>query len=99
MRSKITGSSQVVLMVKNLPSKHAGTVQKVFSPLALIANTLPGMMLVTFFQCFIYSMGISGWVLTPVTDPVKRQAQEANLALVRLYHLVHCGDETLICIL
>ena len=60
----------------------AGTVQKVFSPLALIANTLPGMMLVTFFQCFIYSMGISGWVLTPVTDPVKRQAQEANLALV-----------------
>ncbi|MBR4462505.1 MAG: PTS sugar transporter subunit IIC [Erysipelotrichaceae bacterium] len=60
----------------------AGTIQKIFSPLALIANTLPGMMLVTFFQCFIYSMGISGWVLTPVTDPVKRQAQEANLALV-----------------
>ncbi len=60
----------------------AGTIQKIFSPLALIANTLPGMMIVTFFQCFIYSMGISGWVLTPVTDPVKRQAQEANLALV-----------------
>ena len=60
----------------------AGTVQKVFSPLALIANTLPGMMLVTFFQCFIYSMGISGWVLTPVTDPVKRQAQEMNLSLI-----------------
>ena len=60
----------------------AGTIQTIFSPLALIANTLPGMMLVTFFQCFIYSMGISGWVLTPVTDPVKRQAQEANLALV-----------------
>ena len=60
----------------------AGAVQKLFAPLALIANTLPGMMLVTFFQCFIYSMGISGWVLTPVTDPVKRQATEANLALV-----------------
>ncbi len=60
----------------------AGIIQTILSPLGAIANTLPGMMIVCFLSCFIYSMGISTWVLTPVTEPVKLQAITNNLALV-----------------
>ena len=40
-----------------------------------------GFILMNFFTCFIYSMGISSWVLTPVTEPVKLASITANIAL------------------
>ena len=60
----------------------AGTIQKVFEPLGRIANSFPGMVLICFLYCFIYSMGISTWVLTPMSEPIKVQNIANNLALV-----------------
>lgn len=49
-----------------------------FSPLSGIVETLPGFVLIMFIYCFIYSMGISTWVLTPITTPVFLAAIQAN---------------------
>lgn len=53
-----------------------------FMPLQNILNTPFGFILSGFIYCFIYSMGISSWVLTPVSQPVKLATIAANLALV-----------------
>ncbi|APU72374.1 permease IIC component [Companilactobacillus crustorum] len=49
-----------------------------FSPLSGIVETLPGFVLIMFIYCFIYSMGISTWVLTPITTPVFLAAIQSN---------------------
>lgn len=41
-------------------------IVNLFSPLANSLNTWWGFTLFLFFTCFIYSMGISGWVLAAV---------------------------------
>ena len=41
-----------------------------------------GFVFFCFLKCFIYSMGISTWVLTPVDEPVKLAVITANLELV-----------------
>ncbi len=45
-------------------------VQTIFSPLAAGADTWWGFTLILFICCFIYSMGISTWVLSPITQPL-----------------------------
>lgn len=49
-----------------------------FLPLANIIETPWGFILVSFITCFLYTMGISSWVLTPVTKPVFLAAITAN---------------------
>ncbi|MQS76580.1 PTS sugar transporter subunit IIC [Companilactobacillus halodurans] len=51
---------------------------QLFSPLGGIVETLPGFVLVMFIFCFIFSMGISTWVMTPITTPVFLAAIQAN---------------------
>ena len=53
----------------------------IFMPLQGVLNTWYGFILMNFFTCFIYSMGISSWVLTPVTEPVKLASITTNIAL------------------
>ena len=53
-----------------------------FMPLQSILNTWYGFILSGMIYCFIYSMGISSWVLTPATEPVKLATVAQNLALV-----------------
>lgn len=53
-----------------------------FMPLQSILNTWYGFILSGMIYCFIYSMGISSWVLTPATEPVKLATIAQNLALV-----------------
>ena len=57
-------------------------VSNFFMPLAALANTWYGFILICFIYTFIYSMGISSWVFTPVTQPVTLTSVAANLALV-----------------
>ncbi len=57
-------------------------VSNFFMPLATLANTWYGFILICFIYTFIYSMGISSWVFTPVTQPVMLTSVAANLALV-----------------
>lgn len=51
---------------------------QLFSPLSGIVETLPGFVLVMLINCLIYSMGISTWILTPITTPVYLAAIQAN---------------------
>ncbi len=54
-----------------------------FMPLQNIANTPFGFVFILFLFCFLYSMGISSWVLTPVITPIFLANAEANIALVQ----------------
>lgn len=56
------------------------TVLKVFSPLGNIIESPWGFSLMLFVFCFLYSMGISSWVLTPVFQPVLLAAIAQNVA-------------------
>lgn len=60
----------------------AGAVQAVFMPLQNALTSPVGFVISGFLYCFIYSMGISTWVLTPVSQPVKLAVIANNLALV-----------------
>lgn len=50
-----------------------------FMPLSSIMETPWGFSLIMFIYCFLYSMGISSWVLTPVTKPILLAAITANV--------------------
>lgn len=57
-------------------------ILSVFMPLQNFLQTWYGFTFFMFIYCFIYSMGISSWVLTPVSQPVKLAAITANLGMV-----------------
>lgn len=58
------------------------TIVSIFMPLQTALNSPVGFVFWMFFTCFIYSMGISSWVLTPIGEPVRVSSIVANLALV-----------------
>ncbi len=55
-------------------------VVALFMPLNKIVETPFGFALLMFIYTFLYSMGISSWVMTPVTKPVMLAAITANIA-------------------
>ena len=55
-------------------------ILSIFMPLSAILESPWGFAIVMFIYCFLYSMGISSWVLTPVTKPVLLAAITANVA-------------------
>lgn len=57
-------------------------VVDLFMPFQAVLNTWWGFTLFMMLTCFIYSMGISSWVLTPINEPVKLATIAANMALV-----------------
>lgn len=59
-----------------------GIIQSVFQPITNFAYTMPGFMLINFLYVFLYSMGISTWVLAPITKPIFLTAITANAAAV-----------------
>ncbi len=59
---------------------YSGLVS-VFKPLAGFIETWYGFTIAMFVYTFLYSMGISTWVLTPVFSPVRLAASAANVAL------------------
>lgn len=63
------------------------TILKIFMPLAKVMESPWGFPLIMFITCFLYTMGISTWVLTPVTKPVLLAAITAN-ATARASNLV-----------
>lgn len=54
-------------------------VLSIFMPLQNVIETPWGFSLMLFVFCFLYSMGISSWVLTPVFTPVLLAAIQANI--------------------
>ncbi|MCO6542053.1 MAG: PTS sugar transporter subunit IIC [Lactobacillus sp.] len=57
-------------------------IQSIFSPLANGADTIYGFTLILFLYCFVYSMGISTWVLAPITQPLMLGGIAANIAAI-----------------
>lgn len=58
-------------------------VLSIFMPLSRFIQSPFGFIAIMFIYCFLYSMGISSWVLTPVTQPVFLAAITANMALAK----------------
>ncbi|MGX7419531.1 PTS sugar transporter subunit IIC [Carnobacterium gallinarum] len=58
-------------------------VLSVFMPLSSFMESPLGFIGMMFLICFLYSMGISTWVLTPVVQPVLLKAIAENLTLVQ----------------
>lgn len=56
-------------------------ILNLFMPLAKITESPWGFPLIMFIYCFLYTMGISSWVLTPVTKPVFLAAITANVTV------------------
>lgn len=56
-------------------------ILNIFMPLANVIETPWGFILIMFIYCFLYSMGISSWVLTPVTKPIFLAAITANATM------------------
>ena len=54
----------------------------VFSPLASIVQSYPGFVLSVFIPVFLYTFGISGWVMMPVVYPVYMSGLAANAEAV-----------------
>jgi cellobiose PTS system EIIC component len=57
-------------------------VLKAFAPVAKIAETFPGYLLITLFPVFMYSLGISGWTWAGVRQAIFIPAMAANVAAV-----------------
>ena len=60
-------------------------IMSIFTPLHSFAQTFPGYVIMIWLYTFLYCMGISSWVLTPVTTPILLAAIEANMAGSALY--------------
>lgn len=74
----------IVIIQLNLDIYHV--IVNIFAPLGSILESLPGFMLVIFIYTFLYSMGISSWVLTPIVTPLMIQAIQKNADLVAAGH-------------
>ncbi|WCG21857.1 PTS transporter subunit EIIC [Vagococcus lutrae] len=57
-------------------------IVKIFEPLQKIGQSLPGFVIICFLMAFLYSFGISTWVLNPIIFPVMVKGIADNAALV-----------------
>ena len=57
-------------------------VQFLMKPVTGFAQSMPGVVMITFLQNIFYFFGISGWVFTPVTRTITQAAMAENAALV-----------------
>ncbi|MFV0498481.1 MAG: PTS sugar transporter subunit IIC [Bacilli bacterium] len=55
-----------------------------FSPIANIAQTLPGFILITFVPAFFYTLGISTWTWGAISTPIYLAAIQANIDAVAI---------------
>lgn len=69
----------VVVLLMNVDLYNI--ILAIFMPVANFMQTPFGFVLIMFLYCFLYSMGISSWVLTPVAKPVLLAAITSNVAL------------------
>jgi PTS system cellobiose-specific IIC component len=57
-------------------------IQNLFRPLASVYDSLGGFVLIFFILMFLYSLGISTWVLMPITAPFMYAGIQANMDAV-----------------
>ena len=71
----------IVVLIMNVDIYNL--VLSIFMPLQQFILSPFGFMAIMFIYCFLYSMGISSWVLTPVTQPVLLAAIAENIAIAQ----------------
>lgn len=76
----VVAAGWIVVLIMNVDIYNM--ILSIFMPIAGFMETPYGFMVIMFVYCFLYSMGISSWVLTPVTKPVLLAAITANVSLV-----------------
>jgi PTS system cellobiose-specific IIC component len=54
-------------------------LQSLFRPLTNIAESFAGFVLIYFIMCFLYSLGISTWITTPILQPIMFAGIQANM--------------------
>lgn len=57
-------------------------VQKIFEPITVFGQTLPGFLLICLTPAILYSLGISSWLLSPVYTPIMLAGITANIEAV-----------------
>lgn len=67
------------ILVFNLNLDFYKIILGIFMPLQYIAQSYPGFIITTFIQAFFYSLGVSGWTWTGLTNAYQIPAQTANL--------------------
>lgn len=68
------------LVIQVLGFDLYNTVLSIFKPLQGFSETFWGFLAINLIQAALYSMGISAWVMTPITAPIMLAAIEANMA-------------------
>ncbi|MFL0268766.1 PTS sugar transporter subunit IIC [Candidatus Clostridium radicumherbarum] len=71
----------IVVLLMKVDIYHI--ILSIFMPLSNFIESPFGFILLMFIFCFLYSMGISSWVLTPVVQPVFLAAITTNIALAK----------------
>lgn len=54
-------------------------IQSIFNPLKSVLSNIWGFTLMNFLVIFLYSMGVSGWILFPISTPVFLENIERNI--------------------
>ena len=67
-------------------------IVSIFTPLVGIAQTYPGMLLLYLIPTVFYSMGISGWVFSPILTPIALSAIAANAAVGASATNIFCDE-------
>ena len=75
----VVATGWILVDIFNLDIYNA--ILAIFAPVAGFMENWYGFVLIMFLYTFLYSMGISSWVLTPVTKPVLLAAITANVAM------------------
>lgn len=70
-----------MILVLNMNIDFYSLIQTIFSPLQFIAQSMPGFVIWAFIQQFFYSLGVSGWTWTGLSNAIQIPAQATNLQM------------------
>lgn len=70
------------ILIFNLQLDLFQIITDLFSPIASIAQTLPGFIIIALLPTIFYSMGINSWFFNPITTPICLAGINANIAAV-----------------
>lgn len=72
----------IMILVFKLNLNLLETILSIFLPLANVAQTLPGFILISLLHAFFYTLGISTWLWGALTTPIFMVAIQANIDAV-----------------
>ncbi|AMC93960.1 PTS lactose transporter subunit IIC [Erysipelothrix larvae] len=74
------GTAMILVVILEINVMEA--ILSLFMPIANIAQTLPGFILICFIPAFFYSLGVSSWMFGAITTPIYMAGIQANINAV-----------------